>query len=176
MKAVEYVETAGVAEPNDYAGYKNLEKAKRLAHDVKAAYEVNVVAMKHMIENNELNFNLLNDVVASNLEIARSREDLMFSETGILSMGMGLLGFGGFTGLLGTLRKRPGDLTKQDYEAAVGAIKEEVTDKDRQIIELVKGVQEFCNYNGGGTELKRYLKSAQSADTKELIGKIKATL
>lgn len=180
--AVAYVEKAGVADANAFAGYPNLEKANRLAAAVRAAYEVNVLAVKQLAEKNELDYGLLSDVVTKNLEIAQEREGLLFSETGLLSMGLSALGAGGLAGFLGLMRKRPGDFTATEVEQTVAAVKGEVTAKDRQIIELVKGVQEFMDKQSGGEQgdrinevLKTVLAMNQSADTKQAVAAIKAT-
>jgi len=182
VKAIDYAVEAGVVDPNDFSGWQNLEKAIRLKLAVKNAYESKSLALKQMMEKNQLDYAMLNDIVVRNTEVARAREEMLFSETGLLSMGMGLLGVGGFSGMLGLFRKRPGDLTPDDYERAIGTVKKEVTDKDRQIIEIVSGVQKFLNlHKVDGRDdptaavLKAWL-SDQSPDTKETVARIKATI
>lgn len=177
-KAVDYAVEAGVVEPNDFSGYQNLEKAIRLELAVKNAYEVNSLALQQMAEKNQLDYNLLNDLVVRNVELARQREEMLFSESGLLAMGLSLAGVGGFTGLIGLMRKRPGDLTPAEQEQVLGTIKGEVTNKERQILELVRGVQAFLDVEdtGAAQHLKTKLASAQSADTKETVARIKTTL
>jgi len=185
-KAIDYAVESGVVDANAFSGYHNLEKAIRLEVAVKNAYETKSLALQQMMEKNQLDYTMLNDLVVRNTKEARSREEQLFAQDGLLTMGLTLAGFGGFTGLIGLGRKRPGDLTPQDMEQAVGTIKGEVTKKDRQLIELVKGVQGFLDLDwtwkpeSGDIDvvgnLKEKLASAQSADTKQLIGQIKATL
>lgn len=177
-KAVAYAEKAGVADANDFAGYANLEKAIRLEAAVDAAHEVTSLALAQMAEKNELDYGILKGVVANNLRSARDREEQLFGETGLLSTGLTALGFGMLTGVLGLMRKRPGDVTQQEMESVVAEVKGEVTDKDRQIIELVKGVQKILDVYPKKTELgdqlRSMLASAQSLDTKQAVASIKA--
>lgn len=184
-QAVDYAVGAGVAKADDFAGYANLEKALRLEVAVDNAYEVKALAITQMAEKNQLEYSALRDVVAGNMKIARQREDRLFGETGLLSMGLTALGFGGLTGVLGLMRRRPGDVTPQEMEQAVAGIKGEVTQKDRQIFEIVKGVQKFLNVNGDkvtpdncriGDALKQCLATEQSADTKQVVAVTKAGL
>jgi len=133
------------------------------------------LALEQLQEKNSLDYSLLNDVVVKNLEVANAREEMLFSETGLLSMGLGLAGFGGLGGLLGLMRKRPGDWTKDEVDNALADANIETTKKESQIYELVKGVQEFINA-GKGEELKSVLAKNQSADTKKTVATIKATL
>lgn len=176
-QAISYVDKAGVVDANEFNGYANLHKAEKLARAIVAAYEVNTLALQQLQEKNNLDYNLLHDIAAKNLEIAKQKEEMLFSETGLLSMGLGLAGFGGLTGMIGLMRKRSGDITPQEMEQVVSDVKGEVTAKDRQIIELVKGVQAFIKSGNGEAEaLKAKLAAAQSADTKETVAKIKATL
>ncbi len=180
QQAVEYAASAGVAEPNDFAGYANLEKAIRLETAVASAYEVKALALTQMQEKNKLDYEILRGVVATNSAAARDRETQLFGETGLLSLGMTALGFGGLTGLLGLMRKRPGDITTQEMEQAVASIKGEVTTKDKQIIEIVKGVQKFLDKNPKGSisgdELRACLGEAESMDTKQTVAVAKAGL
>lgn len=175
-KAVEYADKAGVIDANDYDGYANLYKAKQLAQAVVAANQVNSLALEQLQEKNSLDYSLLNDVVVKNLEIANAREEQLFGETGLLSMGLGLAGFGGFTGLLGLLRKRPGDHSPQDFENAVTTIKGEVSTKEKQFIQVVQGVKKFMDSKTRDgkidtviEELKGFLREAQDEDTKKAV-------
>ena len=77
------------------------------------------------------------------------------------------------------MRKRPGDVTPQELEAAVAETGHKVTDKERQLFELVKGVQKFLDTHQDdavATELKTTLAVAQSADTKTAVAAAKVTL
>jgi hypothetical protein len=179
-KAVAYVEKAGVADANDFAGWPNMEKAIRLDAAVGAAYEVTSLALTQMVEKNELDYGILKAAVANNLKTARDREEKLFGETGLLSTGLTALGFGTLTGFVGLMRKRPGDISSQEMESVVAEVKGEVTDKDRQLIEVVKGVQKILDAypktNTFGAELRAALSSSESADTKQAIAVAKTTL
>lgn len=178
QKAVEYAVGAGVAEPNDYAGYANLEKAIRLEVAVENAYEVKLLALAQMQEKNQLDYGILRGVVVNNTKIARAREEQLFGETGLLSVGLSALGAGGLAGMLGLMRKRPQDWSSEEMESALAELKGSVSGKDRQLIEVVKGVQSFINTNPGeaADRLKAAITAARSSDTAQAIAAIKATL
>lgn len=182
-QAVAYVEKAGVADANAFAGYANLEKAIRLEAAVDAAHEVTSLALAQMAEKNELDYGILKGAVSNSLKTARDREEQLFGETGLLSTGLTALGFGTLTGVLGLMRKRPGDVTPQEMESVVAEVKGEVTDKDRQFLELVKGVQKCLDLYRDVPEavpfvtaLKTTLGNEQSADTKQAVAVAKTTL
>jgi hypothetical protein len=185
-RAVAYAESAGVADANDFDGWPNLEKALRLQGAIDAAHEVKSLALAQMAEKNELDYGILKGVVSKNLKAARDREEQLFGETGLLSTGLTALGAGAFAGLLGLMRKRPGDITPQEMESVVAEVKGEVADKDRQIIETVKGIQRFIDkYRDSDStliaadlvsDLKDILGGTQSAETKQAVAVVKTTL
>ena len=49
----------------------------------------------------------------------------------------------GLAGFIGLMRKRPGDVTPEELKKAVGGQEAELTARERQFAELVKGVQRF---------------------------------
>lgn len=176
--AVNYADEAGVADANDFAGYANLDKAKRLATAVKAAYQLNGLAIEQLREKNDLDYQLLSESVANAVKIGTAREESLFGESGLLSLGLMALGVGGFGGLLGLIRKRPGDWTAEEVQSAVAEATTESEKKDVQLAEVVKGVQSFLDTYGDQSyvkELKTFLSVAQSADTKKAVATIKAT-
>ncbi|MCK9569056.1 hypothetical protein M0R72_08950 [Candidatus Pacearchaeota archaeon] len=170
--AVHYVNEAGVADANDFRGFANLDKALRLQMKVDSAYEIRSLAIRQMAEKNELDYRQLKGVAAANAEVAQLREEQLFGEKGLLSMGLGLLGVGAFTGTLGLMRRRPGDFTQADVETALAELKGEVTDKDRQFLEVVRGVQAYLDVHpkgdAAGDELRQNLQK-QSLDTREAV-------
>ena len=177
QKAVDYAESTGVIDADDFDGFANLEKAIRLEIAVMNAFEAKSLALEQMQEKNQLDYGILRGVVVNNLKIARQREERLFSEKGLLSMGLSLAGFGTLTGVLGLMRKRPGDITPQEMEKAVVDVKGEVTQKERQFIELVKGVQKYISTHNGEVEgLKQCLATEQSTDTKQAVALTKAVL
>jgi len=177
--AVAYAASAGVIDPNDFRGYGNLDKAIRLKAAVDAAFQVKELSLNQMMEKNRLDYSQLSQVADSNMKASRAQEELLFGETGLLSMGLSLLGVGGLGTVIGLMRKRPGDITPQEMETALTEIKGEVTDKDRQIIEIVRGVQKlfeaYPKNTAFGAELRTALAN-QSTDTRQAVAAVKATL
>lgn len=189
--AVKYAAAAGVIDANDFKGYANLDKAVRLKAAVDAAFKVKDLALNQMIEKNKLDYAQLSNVANSNMQLAQAREKQLFGPTGLLTMGLSLLGVGGLGGVIGLARKRPGDITPQEMEAALADVKGEVTAKDQQFLELVKGVQLFLNAhkvavsNDGpnpskvddaiAVELKKALDGVQSVTTRQAVAAVKVT-
>ncbi len=114
------------------------------------------------------------------------REEHLFGPKGLATLALTLTGFGGFTGCLGLMRKRPGDVTKDEFNQAMNALGadtfEEIEAKNKQLFQLVSGVSEFMdtykdtNDNKEAVMLKT-LKSIfdkfQDSDTKEAVARIK---
>ena len=180
-KAIDYAEQAQTIDPATLAGYKNLDKAIRLENAVDDAHEVNQLMIQQMMEKDQLDYAQLNDIVINNRMIGQKREELLFAEDGLLTLGLSMAGFGSLTGLIGLMRKRPQDLTPEEVEKAYADVKGELSDKDRQLIELIKGVQNILNTtqekdNNLLDQFKLTLGNAQSADTKIKVAEIKATL
>ena len=193
-KAVTYAASAGVIDANDFRGYPNLDKAVRLKAAVDAAFKVKELSLTQMMEKNTLDYAQLSDVAETNMKIAQAKEEQIFGEKGLLSMGLSLAGFGTLTGVVGLMRKRPGDLTPAEVEKAVQQVTYDKTTRERQMGELVKGAQAFidgtknmtvdqivalCKNPDGtvkdpGTVLKDFMAKAQSADTKQTVATIKA--
>lgn len=178
-QAVKYASSAGVIDANDFRGYGNLDKATRLKTAVDAAFKVKELSLTQMMEKNKLDYTQLSGVADSNMKIAQSKEDLLFGEKGLLSLGLTAAGLGTFTGLIGLMRKRPGDITPQEMEQAVVDIKGEVTTKERQLIEVVKGIQVVLDAHPKtdplGAELRAAL-SKQSLDTREAVAVAKTAV
>lgn len=179
-KAIDYAANAGVLDPAEFSGYQNLEKALRLESAVGMAHQTLQFAYQQMAEKDQLDYSLLSNLVISNRTIAQAREEALFGETGLLSIGLTALGFGSFTGILGLLRKRPQDITPEELESKLTELNGELSDKDRQLIELIRGVQQFINANGKEVavidQLKQFLAAAQNPDTKIKVAEVKATL
>jgi hypothetical protein len=177
-KAVDYAIDSGVSEPNEYEGYPNLLKAKRLKKDVDSAHKVNQFDLQQMIEKDKLDYSLHRDVASENLLASQQWEEMLFGEQGLIALGLSLAGVGGLAGIYGWTRKRPNDRTPEEFNSAVEEVKAEVTTKNKQIAEIVKGVQGFLDKTEGdtGEGLKTFLSKYQSADTKEEIAKIKANI
>lgn len=145
--AQRYTIDAGVAEPNDYAGYQNLAKLDLLQRNIDKAYAINQQKLNQLAEQNDLKYNIYKDTVAIDKDNAMQLEEFYFGQKGLLSFGLSALGLGSLTGVLGLMRKRPGDITREDYQKALaeatGKTAEELSAKEKQFIELVKSIDKF---------------------------------
>lgn len=180
QRAVDYAASAGVIDPNDFDGYGNLLKAVRLQSAVQAAYEVNSLQLQQMQERNELDYGLLNEVVTRNTKIATQREETLFGEKGLISLGLGLAGMGGLGGFLGLMRKRPGDVTQAEMQTALADAGVSVGEKEEQMLEIILGIQTFLRSHqeqiGGkavddavAVQLKECLDKAESKSTRVAV-------
>lgn len=185
-KAVKYVIESGVGDANDFeAWWPNLEIALKLDKALDAAYEVNVQKLKQELEREDLKYSIHKDVVGHDVKSGQAREELAFGEKGLLTLGLSMAGFGTLTGFVGLARKRPGDVTHQELEQVVaqtsGKTAAELSEKEKQLVEVVKGVQEFMNtYRTEQPELvtkfKELASKSQDTATQVAIAQIKATL
>jgi len=193
-RAVKFVVEAGVADPNEFRGWANLEKAIKLDAYVGMAYEVREVAIKQMQENLQLDYNHLNAVVTKNKNDAIAREEALFADGGALSTLLAAGGFGAFAGFLGLMRKRPGDLTPDDLRQATEEIIQEVDIKESQFNQVVVGIEKFMKnkdgiaavVNGESSAadktdallslLKTVLSKEQDSLTRQEVGKAKAAV
>ena len=187
--AVEYAVDAGVAEPNDYDDWwTNIVTLERLERDVDGGHKIVQLNLKQLIQKDDLEYSLVKDTVASDLAVAFQREEMLFGKTGFLSLGLSMAGFGGLTGILGLMRKRPGDITAPEMEQALASATNktsaELLVKEKQFVQLVKGVQVFMvkyknSTNGIETALLKDLKiafnSKQDDDTKAAVAIVKVT-
>jgi len=176
--AVEYVVASGVATADDYDGYPNLAKLKRLQLDIKSAHELNGLELQQLAEKENLKFNLLAGTVATDVEIATIREDLLFDPmTGAVALGLSIFGIGA-GGYLGLLRKRPKDMSPEEVTAAFAEVKGEVTQKDRAILQLVGQLQKVIDAKPE-VERRKYLeelKAEQLPETRAAVKAAKAAL
>ena len=193
-KAVQFVVEAGVADPNEFAGWANLEKSIRLDAYVDMAYEVKGVAIKQMHENLQIDYHHLNDIVTRNMEDAQEREEALFADGGVASTLLTAGGLGICTGLLGLFRKRPGDMTREDLDNATVELREKFGVKDAQFVQVVTGVEKFMkhkdqllslidrektpaeNVDAILTVMKTHLGRAQDMQTQQEVAKVKATV
>jgi len=181
--ALRYVINAGIAELDDYnAWYPNLAEAERLAKDVDNAHSMVQLNLQQLAQKDNLDYGIHKNVVSTNLVTANQREEQLFGEAGLLPLGLSMMGAGGFAGLLGLMRKRPGDVTKPEMEQALatatGKTIAELSLKEKQMIQLVKGVQAFIdadNPNDTVATLKSYMNEAQDKDTQAAVAVIKKT-
>jgi hypothetical protein len=178
-QALEYAVDAGVSDLNDYdAWYPNLAVVSKLKDDVDSAHMTIQLSLQQQAEKDNLDYSILADTVSNDLLVAQQREEALFGESGLLSMGLSMLGVGGFAGILGLMRKRPGDITKPELEAALldatGKTKDELSAKDKQFLQIVKGVDVFMDTYKEKDEdvilaLKAAMDKTQDVDTKTAV-------
>jgi len=177
QRAVDRVVDAGLAEPNDYAGYANLYKARLLQFYVAAAHEINMLRLEQLMEEEQLDSNILRGVVERSVSEAVALEAAIFDPTtGLLTAGLGVFGLSA-GGLIGLMRKRPGDWEPAKVETALAEVGVKVSMKEKQFTEVVKGVQQFMDSGKKSGEpslllaveqLKSFLRS-QSTDTANAV-------
>lgn len=176
-RAVNYVDNSDIADANEFAGYANLYKALKLSDYLDQAHQLTQFELSKLLEHDNLVYSQLKDTVANNVTIGQQREELIFGETGILSLGLSMVGAGSLTGFIGLMRKRPGDWTQEEVNDALDELGVEVSDKDRQIAEIVKGVSAVMKSDDVTTDVLKQIKSIlsqyQSQDTKETVAAVK---
>lgn len=187
--AVDYAVDAGVADVNDYdSWWPNIVLVERLEKDVDAGHNVIQLMLEQQIQRDNLAYSIHKDVVANDKAVSLQREKLLFGDTGLLSMGLSMMGFGSLTGLLGLMRKRPGDITAPEMEqalaSATGKATADLSSKEKQFVQLVKGVQVFMDEYKDTTDnkeavmlktLKTALDAKQDVDTQAAVAIIKKT-
>lgn len=187
-KSVHYVAKTGVADANEFDGYSNLAKAEKLKRDVDVAHTVIQFEIQQLKEKDDLDYSIRKKVAAKNYAVGQQREEMLFGEKGLLSLGLSMAGFETLTGFVGLMRKRPGDITSQDLglcvEQATGKTAAELSAKEKQVIQIVKGLQVFMKSYEKTTdnkeaammkELRIACNEAQDKDTQAAIAVIKKT-
>jgi len=177
QRAIDYAAKAKIVEPNAFSGYANLDKAIKLENAVGDAHTKNQLELMQLIDKDRLDYTQLNNITSSNRQVAQVREEQLFGPEGLLTMGLSMAGFGTLTGLIGLMRKRPQDITPDELTQLIAGKDAELTDKEKQFVELVKGIQNFINVSPTNSEiLKTELAKVQSSDTKTEVAKVKATI
>jgi len=193
-RAVDFVVETGVADPNEFKGWPNLHKALKLDSYVDMAYEIRFTTLKQSIEDLQIDYSHLNEIVTKNLQDAQEREQELFADGGILATALTAGGLGSFVGLLGLFRKRPGDMTKEDFQKAIEPIKGELGIKDQQFAQVVTGVEKIMKNKDQIASLltkegdaatktdeiiklmKTCLGRTQDAATQQEVAKVRATV
>lgn len=184
QQAVGYVVGAGVAEPNEFKGYSNLAKAEALAGKVDAAHQVNQLALQQQLQKDDLAYGVLKDTVAASLSLARQREEALFGEKGLLTMGLGIIGAGSLAGFVGLMRKRPGDVTSAEMNDAIaqvtGQSAEVVAAKTKQVVQLVQSVnailKNFEDLPETVKNLGKLMDGIQDTDVQVAVASVKKEL
>jgi hypothetical protein len=182
-KAIEYVVDARVADANEFAGYANLDKAFRLQQAVERAHEVNVQELQQYMENENLHYSHMSGATKQDVDTGVAREEILFGPKGLATLGLTMAGFGGFTGLLGLMRKRPGDITRDEFQNAVNTLATEniqdVEVSEKHLRDVVKGVGKFMETYPDTPIIKEFkdiLDGTQDSDTKVAVQIIKKNL
>lgn len=184
QRAKEYVVEGGAAGAGDFEGYPNLAKAKILAGRVDAAHLSIQLDLHQQLQTDTLMYGTIKDAVTSNVTMAQQREETLFGEKGLLSMGLGLAGFGTLTGFLGLMRKRPGDVTSAELNQAVtqatSQSSAEVQAKTKAFTEVVQSVAAIMDELEGAPitldKIKVAMNGIQDTDTQKAVSAVKATL
>ena len=179
-KVVAFNEEAGTGAAADYKGllWPRLASIKRLRTDFEAAVVVTNQELKHLVEQKRLQAKILRGVVTNDYNVAAAREEFLFNPTtGALAVGLSLLGVGA-GGYLGLMRKRPQDITPVEMETALGEVKGEVTNKDRQIIQLVASMKNVIQAQPEANReaIVKTLKDGQLPETRTAVKKVLAQL
>jgi hypothetical protein len=178
-KAVTFAAEAGVTDANSYRGYANLAKVLRLNEALKAADKVYRLRFEQWIDQYDLDYGLFTEAQSRKTKIGLERERALFGERGLISLALPLVGLTGASGILGLMRKRPGDVTPSEMNAALADVGIDLDKKDRQMLELVRGVSVFMKKYSKKTEaggyLRQSLRERMSADTKVEVEAIKAS-
>jgi len=187
-RAKQYTLDAGISGPNDYDGWwDNLAGAEKLECDIDMAHGSIQLLLRQQMETDTATYAFLRDVVRTNVEQAQATEEFLFSEKGLMSTGLSMLGAGGLMGFVGLMRKRPQDWTPEDVQAAIvsAEVKADtvIMGKDQQLAELVTKVQKFLDLRQTDGEplpmasvLKEILGKKQSPELRETVAKVKATI
>jgi hypothetical protein len=182
QEALDYAVAAGIADPNSYDGYPNLVKATALKEDVDAAHSVIQFDLRQQMQKDDLKYSIHIDAATDNVQDGLRREEMMFGQEGLLSMGLSLVGVGGFAGVLGLMRKRPGDVTPAELGQVVqdvtGDTEAALSDKHRQFKELVLGISSYMKTltDEQSLPLKAALNSAEDTDTRIAVSTLKREL
>ena len=177
-RAVDYVDEAKVADANAFEGYGNLYKVRKLANALNNAHELNQFDLAKLMDADNLQYSQLAGSVGADLKQAQVREEMMFGADGLITLLLTAGGVGTLTGLVGLMRKRPQDLTPEEVQVALGQSTAALSEKQKQMYEIVTGVQRYIETfqgnppNGTVESLKTALSKAQSADTKRVVAQI----
>ena len=99
--------------------WPSLADAEKLCADVDSAHQLNTLAWQQKIDTDKLRYSQIKSVIDYNRQAAAVLENNLFGESGYLTIGLSALGFGVPAGVLGLLRKRPQDITPEEFKAAL---------------------------------------------------------
>jgi hypothetical protein len=107
--------------PDEYRSFiwPNLADVEKLSADVDSTHQLNTLAWQQKIDTDKLKYSQIKAVVAKNRQLASQLEQNLFGDQGMLTIGLSALGFGLPAGLLGLMRKRPQDITPEEFKTAL---------------------------------------------------------
>lgn len=146
QRSKNYVIEKGAGEEEDYRSWlwPNLADAQKLDEDLDIAHDMEQFRLQQELAKDTKDYSHCKKVSSQNVISGLQREEALFGEKGLLSLGLSLAGMGTLTGYLGLRRKRPGDLTPQDMEKALaeatGKTAEELSAKQKQFVQVISGV------------------------------------
>jgi len=166
--AKQYTIDAGVADANDFKGWHNVIMAAKLKDLVDVASKLTQQRLNQMKDVDTLQHAIHQKTTTQNWREGMQTEELLWGQTGIASLVMGMAGMGTLTGFLGLARKRPQDITPQEMTVALsqatGKTEAELGEKERQLIQVVKGIQKFKDdYKEGNPDRNDVLESLRNA-------------
>lgn len=185
--SVVYVVNAGLMEPNTFSGYPNLYKAEKLKTALDSAHTAIQWKLSNQIEWDNLVYSQHKGIVAANLTLAQQREEMLFGPQGLLTLGLGIVGAGGLGGVIGLMRKRPGDISQDEAQAAVsqavGKSTEELSAKQKQLTQLVLGISRIFTTvealpdpqlsTALTSKIKTVLNETQDTETRDAVAAVK---
>lgn len=177
--AIKYVTDSGVAEPQEYEGYFNLYKSRKLTKDVDTTYVLNKQELEQALAREDTQHNIHHGNAYANQRVSEQREEAIFGKEGLLTLSLSMLGMGGLGGFVGLMRKRPGDVTPAEMEQAItqatGKTSAALSVKEKQFVQLVKGIQDYIKIapQASVDDLKAKLSKHQDADTQVAVAAAK---
>lgn len=169
--AVKYAVDCGVADANEFKGLPNLAKAVKLESAVDDGHAKRQQEIQHMAERDTLEYSIHSGKAATNVKVGKEREEILFGPKGIIPIALSGLGFASVAGYIGLMRKRPGDVTKEEFEEVTG----DLLGKDTQIFELVKSIQKYRETlsEEDWEDMKAIITHYQSKQTQQAVSNLK---
>lgn len=165
--ALKYAIDSGVATKSDYSGYHNLYLAERLNEQVSVAHTLNQATYKALMTDDNTRYGVASKQAQAALTQSVKSEEALFGQTGLLSMGLTAMGVAPLAGLLGLMRKRPGDYDEKDISQIkeVFGVKEQAFKETVAAINQFKAVADASEWN----KLKDALSKSHSATSKAAV-------
>lgn len=140
--AIKYVVDGGIAEPNDFRGWFGIPNLATTIKLDKAVDETNAITQQiltHEMEKDNLQHSIHSKAQKANVKVAKQREALLFGPKGIIPITLSILGASTLSGYAMLMRRKPGDVAKEEYEKLVS----KYVGKEGEMLELVRGIEKF---------------------------------